>query len=1127
MKTIRHTLLLLATILPLFSCVREVLEVPGTGVEDGYEGREVTLYFGVQMPEPKTGTKAMGEQPEISSLHVAVFGSSGYLKEYKRAEPVNGTYVSQEGQAYAQGYKVELSITRSKLRIDFIANGPESLDFDYESNVLSKLTSSGGQDAYWQRVLLDNGIYADTEAEGYYEIPPVLTIDPDFDLDTDGVTHKMALIPLIRNFAKLTVVAEDKSTSNFEVESFCVVNVPDKGTIAAYNPKVEGSFQMNYHTYENLAAMSAVYDGYMPGTATIDKSYPSEEDFTNLTNGVVAAGGALFMYERPVPESDATILIVKGKYTDPKTSEEHVGYYKIDMMQGGDYLPILRNFRYQINIQKVNRKGKTSVAGAINGAGSGDISADISTSSQVNISDGKSAIAVSFTEQTYAIQGTYTIGFSFTPDVATGVVDNSGVSFELLDAGSSGAVIASEDDISIDRSTGTLTFTTTDVDPTYIKSQKIRIVGVSGTSRLYRDVTLRLLPQQQMTVTCISEIEAQAGTAQTVTVSIPKDLPQSIFPLQFKLEVAEKSLTPNASDLPVEPGETIVPGESGRSYQFIKTISYTQYLAGYSGNYSVFTCDFKSIIPVSDSYIYVANDYFAEGSTSFTTYTSRYFSSLKFDTSNAINEDDPVIFSFVMDAEHEEASQKLIPEVVHVYLTGLVADSDNYPDELQRVAGTHYVYTVPEGVAGYATQHLHLLSTGETENYAVSLEAAYYEDEELVNTTAYYTVDTNVGNYGWTSYASAPDGYVGYQSDNYNVASSIATMSVTVVGYTEFTVYIRSNAESTYDYVVARDIGATALTSWTSNTAYDGAKAHTRGNQQSGTTIGSYTAVTFTTADGLTADDTPHTFYIQYGKDNSTNSGDDRGYVLIPDSYSKQAIAVTGVSLDQTSASVARGGTLQLTATLSPSNAENKAVTWTSSDTSVATVSSTGLVTVSSSAAVGSTATITVTTADGGYTATCLVTVRARVWRTGTYTVAMNTQATYNQNSYSDASSGITVTCTNCSGQQDGNGPNKTYYKRIGTTANNGNGTIAISAAGSSLEDCVLTGATITYYNNRYTQTVSASTGTISNNKQTWTASSTGEGNGDSAVTITMNRSGNNNNLNAITQIVISYGYYE
>ena len=83
-------------------------------------------------------------------------------------------------------------------------------------------------------------------------------------------------------------------------------------------------------------------------------------------------------------------------------------------------------------------------------------------------------------------------------------------------------------------------------------------------------------------------------------------------------------------------------------------------------------------------------------------------------------------------------------------------------------------------------------------------------------------------------------------------------------------------------------------------------------------------------------------------------------------------IAVTSVLLNKTSTELVVGGTETLTATVNPSNATNKNVTWSSSNTSVATVDSDGKVTA---VAPGS-ATITVKTADGNKTATCSVTVK-------------------------------------------------------------------------------------------------------------------------------------------------------
>ncbi len=82
-------------------------------------------------------------------------------------------------------------------------------------------------------------------------------------------------------------------------------------------------------------------------------------------------------------------------------------------------------------------------------------------------------------------------------------------------------------------------------------------------------------------------------------------------------------------------------------------------------------------------------------------------------------------------------------------------------------------------------------------------------------------------------------------------------------------------------------------------------------------------------------------------------------------------VAVTGVTVSPTSASIAVGATTQLTATVSPSNATNKTVSWSSSNTSAATVSSSGLVT----GVAAGTATITVTTQDQGKTATASISV--------------------------------------------------------------------------------------------------------------------------------------------------------
>lgn len=80
---------------------------------------------------------------------------------------------------------------------------------------------------------------------------------------------------------------------------------------------------------------------------------------------------------------------------------------------------------------------------------------------------------------------------------------------------------------------------------------------------------------------------------------------------------------------------------------------------------------------------------------------------------------------------------------------------------------------------------------------------------------------------------------------------------------------------------------------------------------------------------------------------------------------------VSGVSLSPTAATLSIGDTQQLSATISPADADDQSVSYTSSNSTIASVSASGFVTA---AAAGS-ATITVTTNDGSFTATCSITV--------------------------------------------------------------------------------------------------------------------------------------------------------
>ena len=117
----------------------------------------------------------------------------------------------------------------------------------------------------------------------------------------------------------------------------------------------------------------------------------------------------------------------------------------------------------------------------------------------------------------------------------------------------------------------------------------------------------------------------------------------------------------------------------------------------------------------------------------------------------------------------------------------------------------------------------------------------------------------------------------------------------------------------------------------------------------------------------FTADNTNNTTYLVFGLGYNPNT------VYIDNVYISEVggVDVTGVVLNQTSSTMLVGDNLQLIPTVTPSNADVQTVTWSSSNPFVANVDDQGKVT----AIADGMATITATTIDGYYTATCTISV--------------------------------------------------------------------------------------------------------------------------------------------------------
>lgn len=151
-----------------------------------------------------------------------------------------------------------------------------------------------------------------------------------------------------------------------------------------------------------------------------------------------------------------------------------------------------------------------------------------------------------------------------------------------------------------------------------------------------------------------------------------------------------------------------------------------------------------------------------------------------------------------------------------------------------------------------------------TSTYDSSISASI--TVSVVNHFSSETIDLNDGQ--WVDSGTTVDGYTVYKSDagSYNINNGKSTCTVTVIGYSKVTVYLRSYAENAFDYAELGPLDGTVSRGSTSNVL------STKGKQSS-TTYSSYTFEI--------SDDAEHTFQVLYSKDGSGNSYDDRGYFYL------------------------------------------------------------------------------------------------------------------------------------------------------------------------------------------------------------------------------------------------------
>lgn len=678
----KYFIILFAALLAV-ACVEPLHPTLGPVENKPAEGSKMMLEFSLPVSPVTKGE--MTPTPDIttaSSVHVFVYNAaSGALLQVSKATLKGsvtqntpwGTaesaitnhadfevYVDM-GSAHrylqvvvdAPTYSIEESTNDNETGIGY-ADNPIFIG-DSEADVASKLYTTGGATAYWQRIDLPNGLQAYTYPGGTptkgndwtYTGPHT---PDDFYVDgkgqtvyvgdfvnasgykiTDGtgyvmstdVANQVKFIPLVRNFVNIRVSGASGGT--FTPSKAVLINVPKSGFVAPYSSA--SGFVSYYLKDEYLNRLQEPADpetGVKYGTEGIvstgytapvpndqyDTACPAETKCVSAVDGVIS----LYMYERGIATSNPTQLLVYGQFT----GSSNYRWLKMDITDtDGQYIAFYRDLTYDMEIGAITgTTGYETMEEAYNKPSIGNPSASPETQTLTKVSDG---------------QGT-TIWVDYIDYASFESGDNiyKPLRYKFVGNGKTSANAV----LSVTHLTGTGAITTTTLTGTpysgtdtqdgaggwYVvnvplasqgQTAEKSVLRVSGTATndlgktvtLYRDVTFSVMPTQTMTVSMGNLSSDEKNISTTATITLPDGLGYSLFPLVIRIEPYNGSIFPTDNDVPVNNGtSTFSTLESNNSYYssnyrtteyfwYEKTISYDDYKEGTR----VYMVNFKTV----------------------------------------------------------------------------------------------------------------------------------------------------------------------------------------------------------------------------------------------------------------------------------------------------------------------------------------------------------------------------------------------------------------------------------------------------------------------------------------------------------------------------------------------------
>ncbi len=599
-----YSCILSLLVLLLTACSEERIALAGSEA-----GSPVSVTIEARFPEIFSvgnlpGSRGFTDNPDTDYLgrlnvHLLVFDDSGTLIQYVR--PSGITVMETDVDAGTVRFSVSDVMSGKNLILHIIATGIDDLSDPEkirgagnilagvgEAAAIAGLTVMDGVDAYWARVE-----------------QPVL----------DG--NSEIKVKLLRNFTKI-VVEYTGPEDDFVPTGYSVVNRPAVGTIAPFcagKSEFADFFDADLDALSYKALTASGYKGAVPADMD-DHLVCSTAEEIERELGENNVGEPVYFYERPQSgyfngevSNALTYIILKGRYRG--SSEE--SYYRIDIGDREDgvfnYLDLLRNFQYTVNISEVCGSGMSTLSGAMEGPASNNLSASVATGDLFSVSYAGHTIEVSGTtvvltsDDDYGLRFRYTVPSGQTFDPACLMIactsdgslrtDLSGTSVDIDVLNGDVIKGAKLSDPDAD-GWYTLTVTPADAPAVGYLSQNLRIFydAPGGLSRTVR--MLRRQPWKPDGLThsgdaytsgvTVPEEAAVTGGGRRDNVNIffhlPSGLAQSIFPLEFIFESDKQNIYAYpGSSLSVRPiiGSGFDGGTANAVIAFSRIVEWDEY----------------------------------------------------------------------------------------------------------------------------------------------------------------------------------------------------------------------------------------------------------------------------------------------------------------------------------------------------------------------------------------------------------------------------------------------------------------------------------------------------------------------------------------------------------------------